>query len=39
VANNKTGWVRGARFVEALGYKPEGRELGTRWGRWDFSLS
>jgi len=38
VANNKTGGVRGKRFVEALRYKPEGRGLDTRWGRWDFSL-
>jgi hypothetical protein len=30
------GGVRVAALVEALRYKPEGRGLGPRWGRWGF---
>ena len=27
------------RLVEALHYKPEGREFDSLWGRWDVSLT
>jgi hypothetical protein len=28
-----------AQLVEALNYKPEGRGFGSRWCRWNFSLT
>jgi hypothetical protein len=28
-----------ARLVEALRYKPEGREFDSRWCQWNFSLT
>jgi hypothetical protein len=35
--NWKVG-ARGAQFVEALRYKPEGRGFDSRWCHWNFSL-
>jgi hypothetical protein len=31
--------VRGSVVVEALWYKPEGREFDFRWGNWIFQLT
>jgi hypothetical protein len=31
--------ARGGVVVEALRYKPEGREIDSRWCQWNFSLT
>jgi hypothetical protein len=31
--------ARGGAVVEALRYKPEGREFDSRWCHWNFSLT
>jgi hypothetical protein len=39
VEKPRVHFSRGAQLVEALRYKPEGREFDSRWCHWKFLLT